>query len=215
MALLLSRKLSSGRIIMKLIIITSPDFLPEEAQLITRLFESGLHLLHLRKPDADSAEVANLLQSIPAEYRRQIIIHDFFALKEEYDLGGIHLNSRHPLAPEGYEGRISRACHSLEEVEAETYRFDYVLMSPVYDSISKQGYRSGYTQEALKQAREQGIINEKVVALGGISGENLAEIKSLGFGGAALLGDIWNRYRGQKDTAAVLEHFRKLKCCAD
>lgn len=199
---------------MKLIIITSPDFLPGEARLITGLFESGLDLLHLRKPDAYKSEVEELLQAIPAKYRGRIMVHDFFALKEKYGLGGIHLNSRHPVPPEGYEGWISRACHSLEEVKETVAGFDYVLMSPVYDSISKQGYHSGYTREALKQAQEKGIINEQVIALGGISGENLTEIKALGFGGAALLGDIWNRYREQKDAAAVLEYFRKLKCCA-
>lgn len=199
---------------MRLVIITSPDFLPDEARIITGLFKTGLDLLHLRKPDADVCEVESLLQKIPMEYRQQIIIHDSFSLKEDFSLGGIHLNSRHPEAPDNYSGLISRACHSLEEVEATVSRFDYVLMSPVYDSISKQGYRSGYSREALTEAQAKGIINEKVVALGGISKENLAEIKALGFGGAALLGDIWNRYRTWEDAEAVLSHFGKLKLIA-
>ena len=196
---------------MKLIVITSPDFIPEEARIITGLFEVGLDLLHLRKPDATAHEVGNLLHGIPKEYRKQIVIHDFFPLKDEFSLGGIHLNSRHPEAPANYEGILSRACHSLEEVETTVSRFNYVLMSPVYDSISKQGYRSGYSKDELKQAQESGVIHEKVVALGGISEVNLAEIKSLGFGGAALLGDIWNRYHTWKDAEELLAHFRRLK----
>ena len=200
---------------MKLIIITSPDFLPDEARILTELFKAGLDLLHLRKPEAEIYEVESLLQEIPMKYRNRIVIHDFFLLKEKYSLGGIHLNSRHPEAPENYHGLLSRACHILEEVETTTPRFDYVLMSPVYDSISKQGYRSGYSTEALRQAQEKGIISEKVIALGGISEANLAEIKSLGFGGAALLGDIWNRYHAWEDTEQLLTHFRKLKHCAE
>lgn len=200
---------------MKLVIITSPDFLPAEGRIITELFRAGLHLLHLRKPGAGVHEVEALLRDIPPEYRKQIVVHDFFSLKEEYALGGIHLNSRHPEAPEGYEGLLSRACHSLEEVAATASWFDYVLMSPVYDSISKQGYRSGYSQEALRQARDKGIINEKVVALGGVSAENLQAIKALGFGGAALLGDIWSRYRKREDMTAVLRHFSKLKSVSE
>ena len=121
------------------------------------------------------------------------------------------LHYRHPEAPANYEGILSRACHSLEEVETTVSRFNYVLMSPVYDSISKQGYRSGYSKDELKQAQESGVIHEKVVALGGISEVNLAEIKSLGFGGAALLGDIWNRYHTWKDAEELLAHFRRLK----
>ena len=172
---------------MKLIVITSPDFIPEEARIITGLFEVGLDLLHLRKPDATAHEVGNLLHGIPKEYRKQIVIHDFFPLKDEFSLGGIHLNSRHSEAPEGYQGLLSRACHSLEEVKTMASHFDYVLMSP------------------------ERIINEKVVALGGISAANLSEIKALGFGGAALLGDIWNRYRTWEDAKKVLSHFGRLK----
>ena len=168
-------------------------------------------MLHVRKPGADVHAVENLLQGIAPEYRTRIVIHDFFFLKDKYLLGGIHLNSRHPEAPANYEGILSRACHSLEEVETTVSRFNYVLMSPVYDSISKQGYRSGYSKDELKQAQESGVIHEKVVALGGISEVNLAEIKSLGFGGAALLGDIWNRYHTWKDAEELLAHFRRLK----
>lgn len=196
---------------MKLIVITSPDFIPDEARIITGLFSAGLDLLHLRKPDADICQVGHLLCELPVECRKQIVVHDFFSLKDELSLGGIHLNSRHPEAPGGYRGLLSRACHSLEEVETAVARFDYVLMSPVYDSISKQGYRSGYSQKALRQAQARGVINEKVIALGGISESNLSEIKSLGFGGAALLGDIWNRYRTWNDAEEVFSHFRKLR----
>ena len=35
---------------MKLIIITSPDFIPDEARIVTELFKAGLDLLHVRKP---------------------------------------------------------------------------------------------------------------------------------------------------------------------
>ena len=199
---------------MKLIIITSPDFIPDEARIVTELFKAGLDLLHVRKPDADVHAVENLLQGIAPEYRTRIVIHDFFSLKDKYLLGGIHLNSRHSEAPEGYQGLLSRACHSLEEVKTMASHFDYVLMSPVYDSISKQGYRSGYSQEALQQAQAERIINEKVVALGGISAANLSEIKALGFGGAALLGDIWNRYQTWEDAKEVLSHFGRLKKAA-
>ena len=49
---------------MKLIIITSPDFIPDEARIVTELFKAGLDLLHVRKPGADVHAVENLLQGI-------------------------------------------------------------------------------------------------------------------------------------------------------
>ena len=45
---------------MKLIIITFPDFIPDEARIVTELFKAGLDLLHVRKPDADVHAVENL-----------------------------------------------------------------------------------------------------------------------------------------------------------
>ena len=39
---------------MKLILLTMPDFFIEEHQILTALFDEGLELLHLRKPDSES-----------------------------------------------------------------------------------------------------------------------------------------------------------------
>lgn len=61
-------------------------------------------------------------------------------------------------------------------------------MSPIYDSISKEGYNSPYTAEELRQAGKDKIIDGKVMALGGITPENILEVKDFGFGGAVVLG---------------------------
>lgn len=200
---------------MKLILITPPDFLQGEAEMITALFDSGLDLLHLRKPDATEATVTQLLDELPTACLKQVVVHDFFALQPAYGLAGIHLNSRHPLPPVGYSGSLSRACHSLAEVKQHLAAFDYLLLSPVFDSISKQGYRSAYSTEELKQAQLSGIITDKVMALGGISAHNLPEVRQMGFGGAALLGDVWNRYTATGDIPAVASYFKELKRMAE
>ena len=84
-----------------------------------------------------------------------------------------------------------------------------LFLSPIYDSISKQGYAAAYTRESLLRAQQAGIINQQVMALGGISLECLPEVKSLGFGGAVLLGDVWG-----KDESDFLPHFLRLKSLA-
>lgn len=87
--------------------------------------------------------------------------------------------------------RISRSCHSLEEVVKYKEQCSYVTLSPIFNSISKQGYCAAFTQEELKRAKDLNVVDQKVVALGGIDAENIAQIKELGFGGAAVLGTIW------------------------
>ena len=49
-------------------------------------------------------------------------------------------------------------------------------------------YNSAYTAEELRAADKAGIIDKKVIALGGIDVDNILEVKDFGFGGAAILG---------------------------
>lgn len=178
---------------MKLIVITQPYFFEEEANAIHSLFDAGLDILHLRKPDASPHEVMELLDQLPVEYRGKIVLHEHFSLATSFGLKGIHLNRRNPHAPVGYKGHISRSCHSLEELIIYKEISDYLFLSPIFDSISKEGYSSGYSAETLRQASNAGIIDSRVIALGGISLKRLSEVKEFSFGGAALLGDIWQR----------------------
>lgn len=178
---------------MKLIVITTPQFFEGEATAINSLFQAGLEILHLRKPGASAEEMEHLLHRIPAEYMNRIVTHEHFALAPFFGLKGIHLNGRNPHIPAHYAGHVSCSCHSLEEVVQRKSTCDYLFLSPIYNSISKEGYDSAFSFRNLKEAQSAGIIDSKVMALGGICQEHLAEIASLGFGGAVLLGDIWQR----------------------
>lgn len=42
---------------MKLIVITTPQFIEGEAEAVTSLFQNGLEMLHLRKPGASAEEM--------------------------------------------------------------------------------------------------------------------------------------------------------------
>ena len=122
-----------------------------------------------------------LLTLIPEKYHKRIVTHEHFYLKEEFNLMGIHLNARNPKEPHDYSGHISCSCHSVEEVKNKKHFYDYVFMSPVYDSISKEGYNSPYTAEELRLAAKDKIIDNKVMALGGITPDNILEVKDFGF----------------------------------
>lgn len=202
---------------MKLILITPPTYFVEEDKIITALFEEGLDTLHLRKPGTAPMFAERLLTLIPEQYHKRIVVHGHFYLKEEYKLKGIHLNGRNPNLPEGYKGHVSCSCHSLDEVKERKSSCDYVFLSPVFNSISKLNYNSAYTAEELRTTAKAGIIDKKVIALGGIDEENLLEVKDFGFGGAAILGALWNKFDActDRDYRCVIEHFRKLKDLAD
>lgn len=202
---------------MKLIVVTAPTFFVEEDKIITALFEEGLDILHLRKPETPAMYSERLLTLIPDKFHRRIVTHEHFYLKEEFNLMGIHLNTRNPNEPHDYSGHVSCTCHSVEEVKNKKHFYDYLFMSPVYDCITKQGTLSGYTPEELRKAGKEKIVDSKVMALGGITPDNILEIKDYGFGGAVVLGDIWNKFNvcTDRDYLEVIRHFNKLKKMAD
>lgn len=178
---------------MEWIVITSPGFLQGEADFIDRLFGHGLDRLHLRKPGADIGECRRLLDGISREWLPRIVVHDNFGLCREYGLGGVHLNGRNPMAPPNHEGSVSQSCHSLEEISRYKGECDYLTLSPIFNSISKQGYMAAFGPGQLAAARDSGLIDSRVIALGGVTLENIPRVKELGFGGVAILGDVWQR----------------------
>ena len=202
---------------MKLIVVTAPTFFVEEDKIITALFEEGLDILHLRKPETPAMYSERLLTLIPQKYHKRIITHEHFYLQEEFSLMGIHLNTRNPKEPHDYSGHISCTCHSLDEVRNKKHFYDYLFLSPIYNCITKTGVTSGFTAEELRQAEKSKIINSKVMALGDITSDNILEIKDYGFGGAVIMGDLWNKFNActDRDYLEVIRHFKKLKEMAD
>ena len=177
------------------IVITLPHFHDGEAQRIAELLNSGkADLIHIRKPEATREETERLIHEIPQELHSRLVLHDHYTIAQQYGLYGVHLNSRNTQPPQGWTGSVSRSCHTLDEVEHWKALCNYVSLSPIYDSISKQGYRSAFTTEQLREAHRRGIIDERVYALGGITFNNLREVLSIGFGGAMILGDAWKNH---------------------
>lgn len=198
---------------MKLILMSTPYFFVEEHQILNALFDEGLEVLHLRKPHTEPVYSERLLTLIPETYRKRIVVHDFFYLKDEYNLKGIHLNHRNPELPPKYKGHISCSCHTCEEVKAHKKVCNYVFLSPIFNSISKEGYSSHFGMQDLRELARQKVIDRKVMALGGVQLDNIKQVKDLGFGGAVILGDIWNRFsiHSTQDFKDLIQHFRKLR----
>lgn len=177
--------------LMKVILITLPDFFEGEEVLVNEMFAGGLEILHLRKPTAGLAEMENFVLKIEERYRDRVVLHNHFSLIGKYGLRGAHLGVNRPLDIENFRGVISFSCHSLREVAEQKPRCSYVFLSPIFNSISKRGYNASLTTYEIMEARKSGLIDEKVIALGGVTHQRCDEVKCMGFGGVAILGDVW------------------------
>ncbi len=190
-----------------LIIITAPDFFSDEAELINLLFDNGLQRMHLRKPDSSLEQYEGLLNAINPTFLSKIVLHDHLNLAAKYGVCGVHLNRRNSVVPEGFHGSVSKSLHTEEELIAERNNYDYVTLSPIFDSVSKQGYNSAFSHEKLLAMRQNGLIDSRVIALGGITPQNIGMLSQYGFGGAMVLGTLWN---ARDNREKFLEMFMEL-----
>jgi thiamine-phosphate pyrophosphorylase len=195
----------------KLIVITHDTFFSDESAILNFLLIRGLKILHIRKPKSSIDEVRSLIGKIHESLRPQIVLHDHYELANEFNIGGIHLNDRNGYNHKVREGlTISRSCHSLKEVLISK-EYDYLFLSPIFDSISKPGYRSAFPIDRLMRAKNRKVINERIIALGGITQENVYTIRECGFGGIAVLGAIWNQFFIDKSYTELRRRYEALK----
>ena len=191
---------------MKIIAITSPKVTGDDERIIKGLVKRGIDVVHFRKPDSGIEECRSLLLKLTSGERSKIVVHDYPSLYEEFSLLGIHVNKNVTSLPEGYSGLKTRSCHSFEEVEMYKDDYDYLFLSPIFNSISKQGYMSSFSDADLLQASKEGVIDRKVIALGGVTFDKIPYLKDLNFGGVAMIGAIYNT-----DVLVSLDDFRQWR----
>lgn len=178
---------------MRRIGITSEIAVFREQERIINFIKSGyVEYFHIRKPSFSLQEMREYLAVFPNEVRQKLSLHDFHSLAFEMGIGGIHINKRNPILKEEYKKkRISVSCHSIEQVKEWKEKANYIFLSPIFDSISKEGYKSAFSFNELKKYFNDKILDNKVVALGGVTKDNIKELENIGFSSCALLSDLW------------------------
>ncbi|UTW66207.1 thiamine phosphate synthase [bacterium SCSIO 12643] len=176
-----------------LIVVTSEHHIPNETNWINQMFQNGLKYLHLRKPGYSMEAYQDLIEQIESQYHRKIMIHEYHELCIQYGLRGIHIPDRTKSEIADFDQYVntyyaqdfvvSSSFHDVTSIQTFQTHLDYYILSPVFDSISKNGY-SGKQFNVHRQDR-------LIVGLGGIHPDNIAQTLKLGYDGVAVLGSIW------------------------
>jgi thiamine-phosphate pyrophosphorylase len=183
-----------------MIVISNPVSVPNEINDIHALFAEGLTLFHVRKPDFSEAEMKGFVSKIQLDFRELLVLHNHHQLAEAFGINRIHFSenerAKRPSIsgnfqkPVRYKTILSTSVHSIKDFNRLEKEFDYAFLSPIYPSISKPDYASEINHfEAIKLRTN---FSTKLVALGGISSDNIQQIIENGFDDVALLGTIWN-----------------------
>lgn len=199
----------------KLILISSLDGFNHEIPLVRQMFEEGLECFHLRKPKFSTRQMQEYLQRVGSAYHSRIMIHSHHELGIRFKLRGIHLTKRHRrsrmlvnwlkynyIKLRRPSLKVTAGFHTLADLKQYNRRYEYVFLSPVFDSISKVGYKSTFHDVSLLETVAETSFS--VIALGGVSEANISQARDMGFAGAAVLGSVW-KHRDPMERFRIIQ----------
>ena len=192
-----------------MIILSNPIAVTNEIDTIHTLFEEGMRLFHIRKPNFGETEMKQFISGINQNYRDRLALHSHYHLADKFNIPHIHFNehkrkviqmlpSKLPFDSYTKNGlHLSTSVHTIEDFNDLDKVFEYAFLSPVFPSISKADY---YSKTDLFEAiKNRTNFNTKLIALGGIESKNIAQTLNKGFDDVALLGTIWNTNQAIKN----------------
>jgi thiamine-phosphate pyrophosphorylase len=196
---------------MELIVISKPTAVKDEEVILNQLFECGLTIFHLRKPNWSKGSYEKLLNKINPDYLSRIALHQHHDLALDYNINRIHFpehlrklmtaNSNQLYENLMLEKKVlSTSIHDLSSLN-KLNNFDYTFYGPVFNSISKRDYQ-GVVPDNFRLRKTN--LKTKIIALGGIDKSNIGLVKRMNFDGVALLGSIW------EEPMKAVETFKKL-----
>lgn len=204
---------------MKLIVITPSKDVQDEQTLITKMFESGLTTLHLRKPKHSTNQMVAYLKEIPAHFHNRIVIHSHHKLALKFNLKGIHLSKSHLSNSWKYwytrlrlKLRLkhiskSRSYARLQQVyNTEEQAFDYYLLGTMYSNMTGELY-SGFYEDGVVAANKNS--GKKLVARGGTTLDSVLKSHQYGFYGIAFNSFLWNVEMPYEVFTQILAEFKK------
>ncbi len=137
-----------------------------------------------------SEQLAKLIKQLPEEFHERMVIHGSPELFTEFRFAGYHGRDDEKKKLSFYgEQTFSASTHGWQETEEVLQKADYVFLSPLFDSISKEGYLAN---PALMEFPEN-LKGKKIYALGGITADNWEDAMDFGYYGVAVLGSLWEK----------------------
>ncbi len=191
-----------------LLVISHPEPVANEASLINHLFDEGLPVLHLRKPESALQEVAMLLQAIHPVHYPKIALHQHHSMAGNFGISRLHYTeaARKALCLEALAQQrtghvLSTSVHSVTDYQGLAEHFEYAFLSPVFHSISKPGHQAQVFDLQTCGKKK----HTRLIALGGVDERNCRQAYDMGYDGIAVLGAVWN-------AEDPLRAFKAIQC---
>ena len=169
----------------------------------------GCRWLSLREKDLPHEERVALLERIVALARpfgATISVHGDIEAVLAAGAGGVHLPAGG--SPEQARARLGKGAliglsvHSALEAARTDPAADYVTLSPIFPSIGKPGYGPALGIHGLADVVARARV--PIVALGGVTADNLAPCFAAGAAAVAVMGAVMAAADPEAATAALV-----------
>lgn len=199
---------------MRLYAVTDRSWLGDKklADQVKECLEGGVTFLQLREKKLDEEafyEEALEIKKLCKEKGVPFIINDNVDVALRCDADGVHVGQSDMEAQDvraklGADKIIGVSARTVEQaVKAEKMGADYLGVGAVFSTSTKLDARE-VSWETLKEICE--TVSIPVVAIGGITADNLSQLEGTGVDGVAVVSAIF----AQKDIKAATENLRKL-----
>jgi len=180
------------------------------------VLDGGCRWIQVRIKNASDDEVRKAIEEIKplcAEYEAFLILNDRVELAKELEVSGVHIGQEDmPVAQArlllGAGPVLGVTCNTYEEIKAVADQdIDYIGVGPFRYTTTKEHLRKligieGYSS-IIEQMRQDGIDNIPVVAVGGITADDVQDLMQTGVKGVAVSGAI----SAAEDLTAATENF--------
>jgi|KBSMisStandDraft_5_1062788.scaffolds.fasta_scaffold02524_7 thiamine-phosphate pyrophosphorylase len=176
--------------------------------------DAGVDLIHVRERDLDAGALAALvaeLLAVAAHTRTRIVVNDRLDVALACGADGVHLrgdsipvSAARQLAPKGF--LVGRSVHGVEGAAAAAGA-DYLIAGTVFTSASKPAATPLLGIEGLKAIVR--AVDCPVLAIGGITGDRIAEVAAAGAAGFAAIG-LFMADRTEANTGCRAAELRQI-----
>lgn len=181
------------------IIAILPDhLLNNEHEVLLTLFESGLDDLYFRR-EMTREEILYVYEHIPPHFHNRLIL-PLVAAQWRHETGfkRYHVKEKQRSEEGLYfekeeidDYRFSTAIHCYSAMKTLNDRYEMILVSPLFNSMSKSGYTAMAASERMKFENSSDSIRK--IGLGGINLERIIQFPEIvqSFDGIALMSGLW------------------------
>ena len=178
--------------------------------------EGGATFIQLREKNLDEADFlseAKEIQKLCREYKVPFVINDNVEIAAQIDADGVHVGQSDMEAGDvrkrlGPDKIIGVSAQTVEQaMKAQEHGADYLGVGAVFPTGSKAD-ATEVSHQTLKEICE--AVDIPVIAIGGITKENVSELKGSGICGIAVISAIFAQKDIRKAAAELKQKVEEI-----